>query len=124
MKKGGEWRRLVLVEVGNGDLHLSPGDSPHLRQGVLKKLECILTPEVSERQDRSHCERREQFVEHILSLSFPHSRHLLDSLGRSMRMSARFVFWPSLATVVFGFVAVAIYSLQKHFSNGSGREFS
>jgi hypothetical protein len=41
-----------------------------------------------------------------------------------MRMSARFVFWPSLATVVFGFVAVAIYFLQKHFSNGSGREFS
>lgn len=41
---------------------------------------------------------------------------------RSMRMSARFVFWPSLATVVFGFVAVAIYSLQKHFSNGSGSD--
>ena len=57
MKKGGEWRRLVLVEVlvGNGGLHLSPGDSPHLLQGVLKKLECILIPEVSERQDRSHC---------------------------------------------------------------------
>ena len=57
MKKGGEWRRLVLVEVlvGNGDSHLSPGDSPHLLQGVLKKLECILIPEVSERQARSHC---------------------------------------------------------------------
>ena len=57
MKKRGEQTRLVLVEVlvGNGVLHLSPGDSPPLLQGVLENLECVLIPEVSERQDRSHC---------------------------------------------------------------------
>ena len=94
-----EERRLVLVEVlvGNSDLHLSPGDSPHLLQGVLKNLECILIPEVSERQDRSHC-RREQFVEHLLSIpfhSFP-SRHLLDSAGRCacLHVSSSGPAWP------------------------------